>query len=179
MWTRPRKKPGKSKLELLVKDIQHFVKTMKSVYRLYDSQRRCSLSWKPSWLRDCSKHHSILEFTGVQRRLEISCMAVWRSIQRNLYVLKRWDGNVIQQILGMSKIFDPVLLEEIIQYSDDGNFWPYYSSRRHWIAMKLDPIMGKIGEKETKNQFFILKKKNSLFRANANIFTQNKNKLFR
>jgi rRNA pseudouridine-1189 N-methylase Emg1 (Nep1/Mra1 family) len=36
------------------------LKNVKSVsYRLYDSQRRCSLSQKPSWLRDCSKHHSI------------------------------------------------------------------------------------------------------------------------
>jgi hypothetical protein len=40
--------------------------------------------------------------------------------------------------------------------------------------MKLDPIMGKIGEKETKELILIwLKKnKNSLFRANVSIFSQ-------
>jgi hypothetical protein len=40
---------------------------------------------------------------------------------------------------------------------------------------EIDPIMGKIGEKETKIQFIWLKKKKlSLFRANAPIFSQNK-----
>ena len=29
---------------------------------------------------------------------------------------------IIREVTGVSKIFDPVLLEEIIQYNDQGNF---------------------------------------------------------
>jgi hypothetical protein len=46
----------------------------------------------------------------------------------------------------VSKIFDPVLLEEIIQYNDQGNFDRIVAAELAIAqALKMDPIMGKIG----------------------------------
>ena len=55
-------------------------------------------------------------------------------------------GDTIREVLGVSKIFDPVLLEEIIQYNDSGNFDRIIAAELAIAqALKMDPIMGKIG----------------------------------
>jgi hypothetical protein len=56
-----------------------------------------------------------------------------RNIQRNLLRVEK--KRVIHSILGMFKIFDPVL-EEIIQYSDDGNFLTVHCSRTSYRTCK-------------------------------------------
>jgi len=46
------------------------------------------------------------------------------------------------------KIFDPVLLEEMIQYNEEGNFDRIIAAELAIAqAMKMDPIMGMIGGK--------------------------------
>jgi hypothetical protein len=63
----------------------------------------------------------------------------------------------------MSKIFDPVLLEEIIQYSDDGNFDRIIAELFHRLSNEIRSIMGKIGEKETKESILYMAQKKQLF----------------
>jgi hypothetical protein len=50
-------------------------------------------------------------------------------------------------VTGVSKIFDPVLLEEIIQYNDQGNFDRSLIAAELAIAqaLKMDPILGRVG----------------------------------
>jgi hypothetical protein len=63
-----------------------------------------------------------------------------------VYVEKDDAGNVIREQIGVSKIFDPVLLEEIIQYNDSGNFDRIVAAELAIAqALRMDPIMGRVG----------------------------------
>jgi hypothetical protein len=92
------------------------------------------------------------------------------------------DGNIIRQVLGVSKIFDPVLLEEIIQYNDSGNFDRIIAAELAIAqALKMDPIMGKIGgsDDDRVKAMFTKNKQNILFTDSRGLFnTKKKNKLF-
>jgi hypothetical protein len=92
------------------------------------------------------------------------------------------DGNIIRQVFGVSKIFDPVLLEEIIQYNDSGNFDRIIAAELAIAqALKMDPIMGRIGgsEDDRVKAMFTKNKKNILFTDSRGLFnTKKKNKLF-
>ncbi|BCU97918.1 MAG: hypothetical protein CM15mV19_1760 [uncultured marine virus] len=65
----------------------------------------------------------------------------------------------------MAKILDPVLLEEMIQYNESGNFDRIIAAELAiGLAMKLDPLIGKVGAKEDVRTA-------SLFRKNKKIFS--------
>jgi hypothetical protein len=66
----------------------------------------------------------------------------------------------------VSKIFDPMLLEEIIQYNDQGNFDRIIAAELAIAqALKMDPILGKVGGSgdERLKALFRPNKKNQLF----------------
>ena len=90
------------------------------------------------------------------------------------------DGEVRSEVKGMTKIFDPVLLEEIIQYNDSGNFDRIIAAELAIAqALKMDPIMGKIGgtSDERVASMFNKRKNNILFtEARGNMFGRSKNK---
>ena len=67
--------------------------------------------------------------------------------QEEVYYKETDDtGNTIKQIVGMNKILDPLLLEETIQYNEKGNFDRIVAAELAIAqALKMDPIMGKIG----------------------------------
>jgi hypothetical protein len=82
----------------------------------------------------------------------------------------------------MAKIFDPVLLEEMIQYNEQGNFDRIIAAELAIaLAMKLDPVIGKIGgEQDVRiKSMFTKNKKNTLFTESRSMFNTPKNKLFR
>jgi hypothetical protein len=82
----------------------------------------------------------------------------------------------------MSKIFDPVLLEEMIQYNEDGNFDRIIAAELAVsLAMKLDPIFGKIGDNSDSRtkSMGVKRQKSSLFPESRGVFNNNKRKLFR
>ena len=67
-------------------------------------------------------------------------------LEESVLTEKDDEGNVIREVLGVSKVFDPVLLEEVIQYNDQGNFDRIVAAELAIAqALKMDPIMGKIG----------------------------------
>ena len=56
------------------------------------------------------------------------------------------EGNTVKQLLGVHKIFDPMLLEETIQYNEDGNFDRIIAAELAiTLAFKLNPIFGSVG----------------------------------
>jgi hypothetical protein len=66
--------------------------------------------------------------------------------EESLLVEKDDNGEITKEVKGMVKIFDPLLLEEMIQYNEDGNFDRIIAAELAIaLAMKLDPMMGKIG----------------------------------
>jgi hypothetical protein len=95
------------------------------------------------------------------------------------------DGNVVSETKGMVKIFDPVLLEEMIQYNEEGNFDRIIAAELAIaMAMKMDPIMGKIGSTGDARVMSMQKrnKNNKLFTESSSMFNSGggkyKRKLF-
>jgi hypothetical protein len=90
---------------------------------------------------------------------------------------------VTKEFIGMSKIFDPMLLEEMIQYNDEGNFDRIVAAELAIAqAIKMDPIIGKVGGSEDpriKSLYSRKQKTNKLFSNSASLFPNSKNKLFR
>jgi hypothetical protein len=77
-------------------------------------------------------------------------------------------------VLGVGKIFDPVLLEEIIQYNDSGNFDRIIAAELAIAqAMKMDPIMGKIGGSSDERVLSMFKKN-----KNNTLFTESRGGMF-
>jgi hypothetical protein len=92
------------------------------------------------------------------------------------------DGEIQPELKGMTKIFDPLLLAEMIAYNDEGNFDRIIAAELAIaLAMKLDPIMGAIGSEgdvRVQAMFNTQKKNKQLFSPTKNLFVNN-NKLFR
>ena len=96
------------------------------------------------------------------------------------------NGNSTKEVLGFSRILDPMLLEEMIQYNDEGNYDRIVSAELAIAqAMKMDPIYGKVGgssDDDRIKSLYSRKNKNKLFpTSSGNTLTNNvrRNKLFR
>ena len=108
------------------------------------------LERQPEWLKEVVPNTTVRRDYGVHRSAEKirnflhGCLKKYSEDT----LLKETDeeGNVIKEVKGMSKIFDPVLLEEMIQYNEEGNFDRIIAAELAIAqAMKMDPIMGMIG----------------------------------
>lgn len=146
------------------------------------------LEKQPTWLREIVPNTTVNRDYGIHRSSEKirdflhGCLKKYT--EEKLRVEKDADGNEISHVLGMTKIFDPTLLEEIIQYNDEGNFDRIIAAELAIaLAMKLDPLYGSIGgegDSRIANLFKPVKKSNTLFTGNHKIFTNTKqNKLFK
>ena len=141
------------------------------------------LERQPEWLKEVVPNTTVRRDYGVHRSAE--------KIRNFLHgCLKKYsedvihketdeEGNVIKETKGMSKIFDPVLLEEMIQYNEDGNFDRIIAAELAIAqAMKMDPIMGMIGGSgDARVQAMHNPKKiNRLFGGGSSLFTTVKTK---
>lgn len=144
------------------------------------------LERQPDWLKEIVPNTTVRRDYGIHRSSEkirdFLHGALKKYTEEVMHVEKDDEGNVISETKGMSKIFDPVLLEEMIQYNEEGNFDRIIAAELAIaLAMKLDPIMGKIGgEKDVRIQsMFTKNKKNTLFTESRSMFNTPKSKLFR
>jgi len=144
------------------------------------------LERQPDWLKEIVPNTTVRRDYGIHRSSEkirdFLHGALKKYTEEVLHVEKDDEGNVISETKGMSKIFDPVLLEEMIQYNEEGNFDRIIAAELAIaLAMKLDPIMGKIGgEKDPRAAaMFTKNKKNTLFTESRSMFNTPKSKLFR
>lgn len=143
------------------------------------------LEKQPEWLKEVVPGTTVKREYGVHRSADKirdylhNCLKKY--MEAVIYQEKDDDGNIIKEITGVSKIFDPVLLEEIIQYNDQGNFDRIIAAELAIAqALKMDPIMGKVGgggDERTKS-LFRPNKKNQLFTESRGIFPRKKSKLF-
>jgi hypothetical protein len=143
------------------------------------------LERQPQWLMEVVPNTTVRREYGIHRSSEKirnylhSCLKKY--MEEVIYLEKDDDGNVTKELMGVSKIFDPVLLEEIIQYNDSGNFDRIIAAELAIAqAMKMDPIMGKVGGggDDRVASMFKPKKKNHLFTESRGLFNVRKNKLF-
>jgi hypothetical protein len=143
------------------------------------------LERQPDWLKEIVPNTTVRRDYGIHRSAEKirsflhGCLKKYS--EEVMHIEKDDDGNIISETKGMVKIFDPVLLEEMIQYNEEGNFDRIIAAELAIaLAMKLDPIMGKIGAggDDRIKSMFAPKKKNKLFTESRGMFNTRKNKIF-
>jgi hypothetical protein len=128
------------------------------------------LERQPDWLKEIVPATTVKRDYGIHRSsqkiIDYLHTCLKHYMEEAIYVEKDDAGVVIKETLGVNKIFDPVLLEEIIQYNDQGNFDRIIAAELAIAqAMKMDPIMGKAGGSgdERVKAMFSRKKGNVLF----------------
>jgi len=143
------------------------------------------LEKQPEWLKEIVPGTTVKREYGVHRSSEKirdylhNCLKKY--MEESVYKETDENGNVIKEVLGVSKIFDPVLLEEIIQYNDQGNFDRIIAAELAIAqALRMDPILGKVGGSgdERLKAFFKPNKNNQLFTESRGLFPRKKSKLF-
>ena len=108
------------------------------------------LEKQPQWLMEIVPNSTVKREYGIHRSSEkiINYLHVClkKYLEESIIKEKDEDGNVIREVFGVTKVFDPVLLEEVIQYNDQGNFDRIVAAELAIAqALKMDPIMGRIG----------------------------------
>jgi hypothetical protein len=143
------------------------------------------LEKQPEWLKEVVPGTTVKREYGVHRSADKirdylhNCLKKY--MEAVVYQEKNEDGDIIKEVTGVSKIFDPVLLEEIIQYNDQGNFDRIVAAELAIAqALKMDPILGKVGGSgdDRLKAFFRPNKKNQLFTESRGLFPRKKSKLF-
>lgn len=143
------------------------------------------LERQPDWLKEIVPNTTVRRDFGIHRSAEKirsflhTCLKKYT--EEVISVEKDDEGKIISETKGMVKILDPVLLEEIAQYNEEGNFDRIIAAELAIaLAMKLDPIMGKIGDKrdERVSSMFNPKKKNKLFTESRGMFLTRQRKIF-
>jgi hypothetical protein len=143
------------------------------------------LEKQPQWLMEVVPNTTVKREYGIHRSAQKvidylhNCLK--RYMEETIYKETDDAGNVIKEVTGVSKMFDPVLLEEIIQYNDQGNFDRIVAAELAIAqAMKMDPILGKVGGSgdDRVKALYSTKQKNSLFSDSRGLFNSKKRKLF-
>ena len=143
------------------------------------------LEKQPGWLLEVVPNTTVKREYGVHRSSDKirdylhNCLKKY--LEEVVYKETNEDGDTIRELTGVTKIFDPVLLEEIIQYNDVSNFDRIIAAELAIAqALKMDPIMGKVGGSgdERVKAMFSAQKKNTLFSESRGLFNSKKRKLF-
>lgn len=144
------------------------------------------LEKQPQWLMEIVPNTTVKREFGIHRSSDKirdylhNCFKKY--MEETIYKETDADGNTIREVLGVSKVLDPVLLEEVIQYNDIGNFDRIIAAELAIAqALKMDPIMGLIGgnKDDRVTAMFKPKHKNMLFTESRGQFNnRRKNKLF-
>lgn len=136
------------------------------------------LERQPQWLTEIVPNTTVKRDFGIHRSSEKirdflhGCYKKYQ--EETIFKDVDNDGNVITEILGVSRILDPVLLEETIQYNDTGNFDRIIAAELAIaLAMKMDPIYGSITKKDDVRLTALYKLKN------ISIFNKPKFSLFK
>jgi hypothetical protein len=143
------------------------------------------LEKQPVWLRELVPNTTVNRDYGIHRSAEKIRSHLHNGIKAYMEesIFKEKDdlGNTITEVLGINRILDPVLLEEIIQYHDDLNTDRLVAAELAIAqAVKMDPIMGVIGGSGNARLQSLgkINKKAKLFNQQNKVFKSNTSKLF-
>lgn len=145
------------------------------------------LEKQPEWLKEIIPNSTVRRDYGIHRSADRVREFLHNSLKKYseevLYRETNEEGDVINEVKGMSKILDPMLLEEMIKYTEsDGNFDRIVAAELAVaLAMKMNPLYGRIGgdEMDPRMKAFISKKtKSTIFPQSRGTFNNNKRKLF-
>lgn len=143
------------------------------------------LEKQPQWLMEIVPNTTVKREYGIHRSAQKiidylhNCFKKY--MEEIIYTEKDDNGIVVRELTGITKIFDPVLLEEVIQYDEDGNFDRIIAAELAIAqAMRMDPIMGRVGGSSDPRvtSMFTKRPKAQLFAESRGIFNRPKHKLF-
>lgn len=108
------------------------------------------LEKQPEWLMEIVPNSTVKREYGIHRSaqkiIDFLHNGFKKYMEEVIYIEKDESGKITREVLGISKIFDPVLLEEVIQYNDDGNFDRIVAAELAIAqANKMNPIIGRVG----------------------------------
>lgn len=143
------------------------------------------LERQPDWLKQIVPNTTVRRDYGIHRSSEKirdflhGCLKKYT--EEIIHSETNSEGEVISKTKGMAKILDPVLLEEMIQYNESGNFDRIIAAELAIaLAMKLDPVIGRVGDKQDVRMTSLQNrnKKNKLFTQSRGMFNKKTNKIF-
>ncbi len=144
------------------------------------------LEKQPNWLKDIVPNTVVNREFGIHRSSDKirdflhNCLK--RYLEEVIFEEKDEHGNVIKQVLGIHRIMDPMLLEEIIQYNDkEGNFDRIIAVELALAQVyKMDPIFGKVTQTKDPRIESLSKRKQKpeLFQPAGQLFGRKKSKMF-
>ena len=143
------------------------------------------LEKQPEWLREIVPNTTVSREYGIHRSAEKvrdylhSCLKKY--MEEVVYEERDEEGNITRQVLGVYKIFDTLLLEEIIKYNEDDNFDRVVAAELAIAqAMRMDPIFGKVrgSEDPRVKALYIKKPKSTLLVRSRPAMTGRSLKLF-
>jgi hypothetical protein len=143
---------------------------------------------QPQWLRNYVPNTTVQRDKGIHRsaiKIRDMLHAGLKNYLDDTVIEERDEnGSIYNTILGVTRVLDPMLLEEIIQFNDeeDSNFdREVAASLAIALANHLDPIIGRVGGEGDSRIRELFKKPikgNKLFKGHSNIFRPKKRKLF-
>ena len=144
------------------------------------------LERQPQWLTEIVPNTTVRREFGIHRSAEKIRTFLHGCFKKYMEetVHKEIDenGNTVKEIQGITKILDPILLEEVIQFDDDLNVDRLVAAELAIaLAMKMDPLYGPTGGQADDRILSIFnktKQKRPLFVESKGMFKNNKRKLF-
>ena len=143
------------------------------------------LEKQPQWLLEIVPNTTVKREYGVHRSaqkiIDYLHNCYKKYMEEVIYTEKNADGVIVRELTGVTKIMDPMLLEETIQYNDQGNFDRIIAAELAIAqAMRMDPIMGRVGKEDDKRITALYKGKHkpTLFPQSKGMFPSKKHKLF-
>lgn len=144
------------------------------------------LEKQPDWLREIVPNTTVSREYGVHRSsdkiVEFLHNCLKKYLEEELVTERDEQGLITRQVLGVHRVMDPLLLEEIIKYNDnEGNFDRVIAAELAIAqAMKMGPIYGPVREDNERAKILYNKKsKNkSVFNESRPRTSKRKVKLF-
>lgn len=143
---------------------------------------------QPQWIREYVPNTTVQRDKGIHRSAEkirdMLHAGLKNYFDEPFHIEKDPDtGRIISTTLGVTRVLDPMLLEEIVQFNEEtGNYdREVAASLAIALANHLDPLVGRASEKDNDRIKELFKKPirgNQLFKANPTIFSRKKRKLF-
>jgi hypothetical protein len=145
------------------------------------------LEKQPQWLREVVPNTTVNRDFGIHRsadKIRTHLHNLMKEyLEEQIIVEKDEEGKILNEVLGVNRVLDPVLLEEIIQFHDDLNTDRLVAAELAIAqAVKMDPILGLIGDKKDPRIESLGKRhknKNRTFVNTRNAFTGRRKKLFK
>lgn len=157
-------------------------------YMKHKGDAAIHLESQPGWLREVVPNTTVNREYGIHRSSEKiidylqGCLKGY--LDEIIYSEKNEEGSVVKEVAGVYRIRDKMLLQEIIEFNEDGNFDRIVAaSLAIALANHLDPI-NKISSLESDTRMLELfnknkKKSNSLFGNGINLFANKKPNIWR